>query len=82
MQYRLPTPSPERRRRLLEQKQNIEERVRRVAASIRQYEEQGEHRRAAVQTMNPFGHVRTIPLPPQTIDRCYINYVNTAKFYF
>lgn len=66
--YRPPTPSPERKRRLLEQKQAIEERDRRIASLIRQYEEQGQNRRAAVQTIKPFdSNVRTITLPPQTI---------------
>ncbi|KAG4078621.1 hypothetical protein HA402_015211 [Bradysia odoriphaga] len=51
-----------------ERRQNIEDRDRRVATTLRQYEELGQSRRAAVQSVNPFEErVRTITLPPQTI---------------
>lgn len=72
----IPPPSPETRSRLIQRKQNIEERDRRTADTLRQYEEQGENRRAAVQSINPFEeNIRTITLPHQTIpspnSRCY-----------
>lgn len=65
----IPSPSPETKRRLLERKRNIEERDRRIAEIVKQYEEQGENRRANIQTINPFAeNVRTITLPPQTLE--------------
>ncbi len=64
----IPSPSPEQKKRLLERKKNVEKRDQRTANVLRQYEEHGDDRRAAVQSMNPFAdHVRTITLPPQTI---------------
>ncbi|XP_037042153.1 uncharacterized protein LOC119078650 isoform X2 [Bradysia coprophila] len=51
-----------------ERRRNIEDRDRRVATTLRQYEELGQSRRDAVQSVNPFEErVRTITLPPQTI---------------
>lgn len=72
----IPPPSPEKRASLIQRKQNIERRDRRTAEVLRQYEEQGENRRAALKRINPFeGNIRTTILPAQTIpspnSRCY-----------
>lgn len=61
-------PPREQKRGADQRRQNIEDRDRRVESTLRQYEELGQSRRAAVQSMNLFDErVRTITLPAQTI---------------
>ncbi len=79
------TPSPERRAKTRQQRKIIEDRDRRVANVLEQYKEQGENRRAAVQSNNPFDdRVRTVTLPPQTIgppqSRCYYKNITLRTF--
>ncbi|KAJ6644416.1 hypothetical protein Bhyg_09385 [Pseudolycoriella hygida] len=64
----IPSPSPEQRQRVLQQREKMRERDRRAANNLRKYQEIGEGRRAALQSVNPFvENVRTVTLPPQTL---------------